>query len=91
MSRTFAVLGPDEARKLAIWRMCTPIPPHDANEWGICAGGKVVRYSKHGDRSSPYGWEMDHYPIGGTDDIANLRPLHWSLNSSHGGLLSAAG
>ncbi len=31
-------------------------------------------------RRSPYGWIIEHivpYREGGTDDISNLRPLHW--------------
>jgi hypothetical protein len=76
-----------------VWKKTTPIPGLDENEWGLCAGGKTIRYSHHGDRSSEFGWEMDHHPVagmfGGGDHVANLRPLHWSLNALHVGILGA--
>ena len=47
--------------------------------------GAWIRYQDYGDRSSEtnYGWEIDHIKPrsdGGSDDITNLRPLHWANN-----------
>ncbi len=62
-------------------------------EWARDDYGNLMRFSDYGDRTSPYGWELDHYPVpksqGGSDDIGNLRPLHWRANATHGGLLGA--
>ncbi|WP_083202390.1 HNH endonuclease signature motif containing protein [Stappia indica] len=52
--------------------------------------GKLLRRQDYGDRSSRYGWEIDHIvpkALGGTDDLSNLRPLHCSSNASLGGIL----
>ena len=41
--------------------------------------------SKHGDRDSDYGWEIDHIKPesdGGTDNLSNLRPLQWYNNTT---------
>ena len=51
----------------------------------------IQRYRQYGDRTSEYGWEIDHIipkSKGGTDDICNLQPLHWDNNVAKGeGLL----
>ena len=48
-------------------------------------GAKIQR-SKYGILDQ-YGWEIDHIkPVeqGGTDDLSNLRPLHWENNRAKG-------
>jgi hypothetical protein len=88
-----ALLGiqPDEQKKLAVWAKGRPIPNFDSAVWRHDYFGSVMRYADHGNRSSDYGWEFDHFPVpasaGGRDIIANLRPLHWRANASLGGLL----
>ena len=53
--------------------------------------GAWIYFEKYGDRTSEYGWEIDHIipkSKGGTDDICNLQPLHWDNNVAKGeGLL----
>ena len=49
--------------------------------------GKEIHYDYFGDRTSSFGWEIDHIlPIskGGTDKIDNLQPLYWQTNDLKG-------
>jgi len=85
--------GFDEAKKRTVWEKGEEIPLQDRNVYRRDAFGYIIQFSEHGNRSSAYGWEFDHYPIpksqGGSDDITNLRPLHWRMNcalSDNGGL-----
>ena len=81
----------DEAKKLAVWNKGRAILGYDTAVWRHDDAGKVIRYSDYGDRSSDYGWEIDHiHPtsLGGIDHITNLRPLHCAVNAGLGGLLS---
>jgi hypothetical protein len=83
----------DELRKLAVWEKGVPIPGRDASEWRRDEFGGAMRYSDYGNRSSDYGWEVDHIrarALGGTDDISNLRPLRCVVNAGLGGLLGSA-
>ena len=87
----------DEAKRREVWRRTTT-PARSAldlsghSEWAIDALGASVRYSDYGDRSSAFGWELDHHPIpkalGGDDAIENLRALHWRSNVRHGNVLA---
>ena len=46
-------------------------------------GNLIYRYS-YGDRQSEFGWEEDHIVLkshGGSDEVSNLRPLHWWPNA----------
>lgn len=87
-----------EQKKLDVWAKGSPIFQnglhYDAAVWRRDANGSVIKFSEYGNRDSQYGWEMDHFPIpkalGGSDDVANLRPLHYVANAAHGGILGAA-
>src|SRR5689334_510192 len=87
----------EERKKLAVWEKGKPIFQngihYDPAVWRWDANGNPIKYSEYGNRSSQYGWEIDHYPIpgalGGGDDISNLRPLHCIANASHGGVLGS--
>ncbi|MGA2795556.1 MAG: HNH endonuclease [Roseiarcus sp.] len=89
-----AGIGNEEFRKITVWLKGTPIAGYPESVWRHDAFGSVIKYSDYGNRSSEWGWEIDHYPVpvglGGTDAYSNLRPLHWRNNASHGGLLSNA-
>jgi hypothetical protein len=84
----------DDYKKRRVWEKGIPIPHYDAAVWRYDSFYRVIKFSDHGDRSSPYGWEIDHYPVpvalGGSDDISNLRPLHCAINAGLGGNLGNA-
>jgi hypothetical protein len=81
-----------DAQIQAVWNKGIIIPGYDAAVWRWDAQGNVMYRADHGDRSSPHGWEIDHFPVpasfGGSDDLSNLRPLHWRANAQHGGALT---
>jgi hypothetical protein len=50
-----------------------------------------MKYSEYG-RLTEHGWEIDHHlpsALGGRDQSANLRPLHWKNNRRRGALIGA--
>lgn len=67
----------------AVWRKGHPIVGYDPASWRRDDYGSAMRYSDHGNRSSDFGWEMDHIvkkEHGGSDTLSNLRPLQWLNN-----------
>ncbi len=67
----------------AVWNNGHIIDGYDARAWRRDDFGNAISYAAYGDRTSDYGWEIDHIvtvAAGGTDFIANLRPLHWRAN-----------
>lgn len=47
--------------------------------------GAWIKYGDYGDRTSPWGWEIDHImPVsqGGANAVSNLRPLNWHNNAA---------
>lgn len=45
--------------------------------------GALIKYKDYGKRTSKYGWEIDHINSqsgGGSNNLSNLRPLHWQNN-----------
>ena len=62
---------------------CAPLPLHDAQ--GHMR--RSMERSRYGDRSSSFGWEIDHeQPVAadGSDDLSNLQPLQWQNNVHKG-------
>lgn len=76
----------DKAIINAVWDKATKVS--EANEelgFRQDQCGAWIKKSAYGDRSNPYGWEIDHITPdskGGKDILSNLRPLHWGNNAS---------
>jgi hypothetical protein len=70
----------DDFRKWMVWTRGHVIPDVDSRIERKDDLGYRIRFEDYGKRTSPYGWEIDHYPtpllLGGSDHISNLRPLH---------------
>ena len=72
-----------DADKRLVWNKGREIPNFDASEWRWDKCGTPMQYSKHGDTTSKYGWEIDHIrPVAqqGSDYLDNLQPLQWENN-----------
>lgn len=85
----------EEAQKLRIWNKAIVVENYDSAKYRKDACGAWIRYSDYGDRTSPFGWEVDHIcPVSylesrgvsrdKIDDERNLRPFNWRNNSSKG-------
>ena len=82
----------DEWKKRLVWEKARLASPRDPAEWRVDDYNLLIRYSDYGNRSSLYGWEIDHQvptTLGGPDNPANWRPLNCRKNASLGGLLGA--
>ena len=74
----------------SVWAKGRIIPGHDPAVWRYDDYGYLIRFADYGDRSSDYGWEIDHIlptVLMGDDTLANKRPLHCRKNASLGGVL----
>lgn len=70
-----------------VWEKADPIRGRDENAWRRDEEGNIIRRGSYG-TVGEYGWEIDHKnPVskGGTDNIRNLRPLHWEENREKAG------
>ena len=67
-----------------VWEKGKTVPDNDPEVWRKDECGAWMQRSMYADRSSQYGWEIDHSVPGGSDDIVNLCPLHWRNNVGKG-------
>ena len=75
-----------ENLKRACWARTSPASGQ-SNGWEFrkdCMGN-LVRYADFGNRSSPFGWELDFIVArsgGGSGDAGNLQVLHWKAGAA---------
>ncbi len=65
-----------------VWEKAKPIRGKDPDVWRRDSEGNKLRHGSYGTQGE-YGWEIDHhYPQskGGSDNLKNLKPLHWEAN-----------
>lgn len=78
-----------------IWRHGQTVKGYDESKIRKDACGAWIIRDRYGDRTSPFGWEVDHiYPESKLrnknvlpeliDNPTNLRPLNWKNNDSKG-------
>jgi len=61
----------------AVWEKAKSVDNNDSTLWRKDECGAWIQRTMYGDRSSGYGWEIDHILPQASDDISNLCPLHW--------------
>lgn len=66
-----------------VWLQGNWIPGRNPDQWRQDDYGRWMFFDAYGDRSSIWGWEIDHIKPkaeGGSDKLDNLRPLNWMSN-----------
>jgi 5-methylcytosine-specific restriction endonuclease McrA len=77
-----------------VWEKGKIVANNDKDVWRKDECGAWIGRQYYGNRSSTYGWEIDHITSsdhGGSDNLSNLRPLQWenNLSKSSGRLVCA--
>lgn len=65
-----------------VWRKGKVVAGVDSTKWRKDACSAWIGRKEYGNRSSSFGWEIDHISPGGADILSNLRPLQWENNVS---------
>ncbi|MCW4048419.1 MAG: HNH endonuclease [Candidatus Bathyarchaeota archaeon] len=69
-------------KKDKVWNKGTKAAGDDGSQWRKGQCGAWIYYASYG-KQSDYGWQIDHIKPksrAGSDDLSNLRPLHWENN-----------
>lgn len=64
----------------AVWEKGKTVADYESGKWRKDECGPWISRTQYGNRNSDYGWEIDHISAGGSDNLANLRPLQWQNN-----------
>ena len=78
-----------DAERVQVWLKGVAASNLNIAYWRFDMDGNLMSWTDYDNIESPYGWEIDHIvPLeaGGTNALANLRPLHISRNRSLAGI-----
>lgn len=67
----------------SVWEKGLIVPNYNSALYRQDECGAWIVRGEHGNRSSVFGWEIDHITPqsnNGTDNLSNLRPLQWENN-----------
>ncbi|HRG63851.1 MAG TPA: HNH endonuclease signature motif containing protein [Burkholderiales bacterium] len=72
-----------EQEKINVWNKGAIVAGYDSTKYRKDQCDAWMIYNEYGNRSSVFGWEIDHISpnsSGGADTLSNLRPLQWQNN-----------
>ena len=72
----------NESKVDQVWAKAKQVKGENPNVIRCDDNGNLIHKSSYGTEGE-YGWEIDHIKPkskGGSDDLRNLRPLHWKDN-----------